>query len=166
MPVLHDLVNKSNTSYAYEMAWSIHSHLTGSPNEYTGPYMNGMASFDNFQDNWLLDHGFLLGSNDSTIYRPSNGTVSNDTLLAAGDMLALTDYLQSTYFDTWDAAVAAVNVSNPATSHTVLEDLVHYANVVTATNSTDILPDSFRNVDLSSAEGEARWFLDGMNNCW
>ena len=163
MPVFNDLVSKSNTSYAYEMAWSIQSQLTGSPNEYLdGPYLNGLTNFDDFTDNWLLDAGFWLDGN-GTIYVPGNNTISNDTLQLTAKMLTVNDWLKTTYYETWNASVAAINVTQAGSTHTLLEDLVYYAAVVTATNDTSIVSENFYTIDLPTAAEEAAWFLNGIN---
>lgn len=167
MPIFKDLVDKSNTSYAYEMAWSIHSQLTGSPNQYNdGPYLYGMSSLDNFVDNWLLSAGFWIDKDDGTVHQPANGTISNDTLILAGHVIANNDWLQETYYETWDASVAALNVTQGGSPHTLLDDLDYYAAVVTATNRTDVLDQSFTTADFAAAEAEAKWFLDGLNSYW
>lgn len=165
MPIFENLVKESNTSYAYEMAWSIHSQLTGSPNEYQGGYyQNGLANFANFTDNWLLMAGYWLDSNGQ-ILLPQNSSIrtDNSTLLKTVQMLGANDYLEQTYYKTWNASVAALNVTQNGSPNTLLNDLVYYSAVVTSTNDTNVLSANFYQLDLPASEAEAAWFLDGLN---
>ena len=165
MPIFENSVKESNTSYAYEMAWSIHSQLIGSPNEYQGGYyQNGLASFANFTDNWLLMAGYWLDSNGQN-FLPQNSSIrtDNSTLLKTVQMLSANDYLEQTYYKTWNASVAALNVTQNGSPHTLLNDLVYYSAVVTSTNDTNVLSANFYQLNLPASEAEAAWFLDGLN---
>ena len=156
-PILDNLIKKSNTTSAYEMAWSIETQLLGYPTILTGPYLNGLTNFEPFENTWLLQKGFVIDM-DRNIFQPANQTLSNTTLLEAAQMLTVNEYFKFTYYDTWNASVKAVNVTSPGSNQTVLENLVYLASVITSTNDTTIVPQSFFTANVTASKAHSvRW---------
>ena len=161
-PVINNLTADSNASCLYEMAWSIETQLTGAPNEVIGPYLYGLTNFDDYMDLWLLQHDFVLDT-EGTVYLPDNVTLSNSTMYDAVYVIALNSWLQTTYTDTWNAAVQALNVTVPGSNYTMLENLVYFAAVITAPNRTDIIPPSFFQVQDWESHADASWFMGNLD---
>ena len=164
-PFLNDMINGSNSSLVYEAAWAVQSNMISTDEVVIGPFWGGGNSFQDWEDQWLLTHGFYI-ADDGSIVVPSNYTanqtrVTNDTVRELKDMLAVNAILLDKYEAAYNNGSDAVNATN------LLGLLDDYAYLLD-TNDTSIIPSNELSPNTLTTGADDKYFTNGaaMRQNW
>ena len=157
-PFLNDMINGSNSSLVYEAAWAVQSDMLSTDEFVLGPFWGGSNSLEDWEDQWLLTHGFYV-ANDGTIVIPSNYTanqtrITNDTVRELKDMLAVNAILLDKYEAAYSNGSDAVNATGLLG---LLDDYSYLLDV----NDTSIIPSNELTPNTLTTGADDPYFVYG-----
>lgn len=137
-PYLDSLLQSTNSSLAYNMAFSLYADLTGVPVHVTSPFSNGLNCIDWIEEAWRnsTNNGTTITVTtpaNSTVHHATNTTVKGDDVPML-EWLAAAKTLRLTYDQVWANVTVAANQS--------LQDLATLSRWMTPSDKA-VLPSGY-----------------------
>ena len=154
-PYLDSILQSTNSSLAYNMAFSLYADLTGNPVHVTSPFSNGLNCIDWIEAVWRnsTNNGTTITVTtpaNSTVHHATNTTVKGDDVPML-EWLAAAKTLRITYDQVWANVTMAANQS--------LQDMAKLSRWMTPSNKA-VLPSGYED-PVKLTRQDMAYFLPG-----